>query len=130
MRIILENDCSGENAILALTDFIQIYRKKIKNKRTLINFGVIKGGSASNIVPDFASLDINIRDQKEENITHQLNLIQSIITQLNKKTSVKLKLYKKSIRGPKPFNSQTKALFNEFKKQSSQCGLTFKTKAS
>ncbi|RAP38302.1 hypothetical protein DID80_02615 [Candidatus Marinamargulisbacteria bacterium SCGC AAA071-K20] len=119
---------SGENAILALTDFIQAYRDINKGSESIINFGVIKGGTASNVVPDFATLDINIRDKKKVTMIRQLKLIQTIISALNKKKPAKLSLFEKSIRVPKPFTPKTKKLFNDFKKISDECGFEFKTK--
>mgnify|MGYP003330655941 FL=1 len=117
---------SGNNAILNLCRFIDVYKQSPNMKKllknieedthqdalsTLINIGTIIGGTASNVVPDTCVCEINIRSKTHTKLLSEINTIQNILDTLNKKTTAQLELITDSIRPPKPFSPATKTLF-------------------
>lgn len=115
----------GKSAITALSHFIEQFRKKAKNYKSIINFGVIEGGTASNVVADFAYIDINIRSKTKRGMNTSISCLQNAINTLNKKYNYKLSLAEKRIRNPKPFSKNTQKLFKEFEAIHKQNKLPF-----
>jgi glutamate carboxypeptidase len=77
----------GQNAILELARQIQVISKFTDMKRgTTVNVGVVRGGTRSNVVPDEASVVIDVR-----------------ITRLSDAAAIDRKM-----RGLKPFNKKCK----------------------
>lgn len=94
----------GENAILKLARLMTALEK---SRGVNVNFGAISGGEAFNIVPDLAQLKVNIRGDKQIDLTKFLEDLDSYIAD---KQITKI-LH--SHRGPKPFDKATKNLLTQ-----------------
>ncbi|MBW7888971.1 MAG: M20/M25/M40 family metallo-hydrolase [Bacteroidetes bacterium] len=71
----------GINAIaLAAKAIAQMPTGKI-NQETTFNFGIIKGGSATNVVPDSAVVECEVRSLYREKINQHLSFIENILQQ-------------------------------------------------
>ncbi|MCH9627040.1 MAG: Carboxypeptidase G2 [Chlamydiales bacterium] len=96
----------GKNAIYPLSKFISRV-EKLHTLETVVNVGLIKGGEAFNIVPDYAEATLNIRSYEE---------LQPTLQKLAEQEGVELN--RLTYRPPKLFDAQTKQLFSLLK----ECG--------
>lgn len=88
---------SGQNALVPLAEFIC----RMKDFPGL-NFGQITGGSAYNIVPDYAELKLNFRTEQKKGFKPFLQHL--------KKSGLEWRQV--SFRPPKPYDAQTKKLIH------------------
>jgi len=106
---------SGKNAIHALAKMIQrLSQYNDQEKGTILNVGNVSGGEAVNVVPDLAICRFNLRTTTEADLQRVETEIKQLI-QAEREQGVDLTLYTDSRRGPKPFDTKTEALFNQFK---------------
>lgn len=109
----------GQNAIVALTLFIQKVLMSKLPEGTLLNFGTFHGGSAANVVPGAAISQVNIR-------SHSLTDIETVLTGMKdvalflKEKGYSIAIHQHTLRPPKLFDDSTKALFGLLQ---STCGL-------
>lgn len=101
----------GANAIVALSDFIQA-ANQLNSDSIIINFGKIEGGGVLNVVPDLASLGINIRIENNEDMERVESKLKEIIKTINKTKNIKLELHGKFNRKPKIPNKKLEELYN------------------
>lgn len=109
------NPEAGENAIVKLCKWI-IECQQLKHECT-INIGVIKGGVASNIVPDRAECRINIRTDDTQSIEKKL---------LDSAQRNGIKLEKMTMRPPKPLTEGMLQVLEELKSCSVDLGISLK----
>ncbi len=96
----------GKNAIYPLSRFLAQV-EKLHTSETCINAGLIKGGTAFNVVPDYAEATLNIRSYEE---------MEPALKKLADDEGVELNRI--TYRPAKPFNAQTQQLFSLLK----ECG--------
>lgn len=101
----------GASAILAVSDFIQA-ANKLNSESVIINFGKVEGGGPLNVVPELASLGINIRIENNEDMVSVENQLNEIIEEINQEKDIELKLHGKFNRKPKIPNAKLEELYN------------------
>lgn len=101
----------GANAIVALSNFIQA-ANKLNSDSLIINFGKIEGGGPLNVVPDLASLGINIRVDSLTDIELVEREFKTIIEQINQTKNIELSLHGKFNRQPKIPDTRLEELYN------------------
>lgn len=108
----------GKNAIYPLARFIgEIESLNGPQFGAIINIGLIKGGEANNIIPDYAECHLNIRGQDLQT----MQLTEQRISQLAENFGLKLR--RTSFRPPKPFDKKTESFFQKLKECGSKLGL-------
>lgn len=100
----------GISAISVLAQFISHSLTLSLPKSTTLNFGVIRGGSARNIVPQFAECQINIRAVSAPQLHSAIQNLHDIATQLQQQTQAKITLHEDCIRAPKEMDEGQKKL--------------------
>lgn len=105
----------GRSAIYAMAQFIsQIEEWQAQDPETFINVGKVEGGVADNIVPDLAILQINIRTAYPDKFDQFHEKLQSIADFVQNRDGIKVEIFLKTDRHPKPLDESTKALFNYY----------------
>ncbi len=100
----------GVNALFPLARFVaQVEKLQDKKKGAQINLGIMEGGVAANIVPNYAEATLNMRAWENQT----LETIDQKMQTLARKEGVKLELL--SSRPPKPFDAASEALFFKLK---------------
>lgn len=103
----------SQNAIVPLAHFISEISLLIKEEEGVsLNIGKIHGGTAKNIVPDYAECHLNIRFDTQE----QMSKIQTLLQTYAQKYH--LTLTQESMRPPKLCDAKTEKLIEEL----SECG--------
>ena len=94
----------GKNAILIASELIKVLPLgKNEKEGTTLNIGRIKGGGATNIVPDFVEIEGELRAFELEKMEELFSFVESKCEETTKKFGVKFKLIKdsdKSFSGP------------------------------
>jgi glutamate carboxypeptidase len=103
---------AGRNAIVALSKCI-VKINELTGTRTglTVNFGVIKGGTAMNVVPSFALTRMNVRIGDLEDQKYIQEAIKSIAQEITKKEEVIFDVYGTFTAMPKPLEGSTLELF-------------------
>jgi glutamate carboxypeptidase len=103
---------AGRNAITALSKCI-VKINELTGTRTglTVNFGVIKGGTAMNVVPSFALTRMNVRIGDLEDQKYIQEAIKSIAQEITKKEEVIFDVYGTFTAMPKPLEGATLELF-------------------
>ncbi len=102
----------GRNAISSLARVIVEAENYMKDHPgVFINIGKIEGGLASNIVADHAACLINVRVNTKEQVDEVYSLLTHLLQKENKIQGLNLTLHEQSDRPPKPFDENTRALF-------------------
>lgn len=115
----------GKNAIYTLCKFIaEIEKYNTPQKGISLNVGVIQGGEALNIIPDFAECLINLRTPAFKSMTE----IENRILEAAEKYGVKVQ--KTTFRSPKELDARTQILMNGIEKCAKKCGRKIKWKSS
>ena len=113
----------GTNAIEELT--LQIYRlRKLRTKETTLNIGLISGGQKANIVPEEASVTLDIRFWKntdKEKITNYFKQINPILP------GAKIRYAIESVTPPMEKTNSSTALLDQVKEIAATLGLSLKT---
>lgn len=113
----------GRNAIRALAEFIcQADDLNQQRQGITVTVGNIKGGGATNIIPDLALCWIDVRTQVAEDEAWLLNAFETIINDINQKEGIRLELHGSFSRKPKPQEGKTLKLFEFVAKVSEQLG--------
>lgn len=111
----------GKNAITALSDWIYYINNLQKPRDLTLNIGTIYGGQAINVVPDFATCQLNIRAEKKATMTEWMTILKDT-AKAKSKSGIQIKLSPLSYRPPKPFNKPTQTLFYQLRSCASQLG--------
>lgn len=102
----------GINAIDALLRTLACIEGVRDNKRGItLNFGIIRGGSAVNVVADSALCQCNIRMEHEEDYHHLKESLTKIIDTANEREAATVSLLINSSRPPKIFAGNNASLF-------------------
>lgn len=108
----------GKNAIYPLIHFLsEIESLSMPAKGILINVGVIKGGEATNIVPDYAECHLNLRADDLQTMASTEERLKLIAQKQG------LTLVRTSWRPPKIFDEKTEKYFQKLKSCGSQLGM-------
>lgn len=119
------NFTEGKNAIFPLVHFIEGIHQLIDLKKGIfITVGVIKGGEATNIIPDYAECQINVRTDTSEDM-ESVDLHFKELAQ-----TYNVSCLRTSHRPPKPFDSRTEDYFQILKACGSELGLAVAWRAS
>jgi glutamate carboxypeptidase len=120
----------GSSAIVAAAKFIQqVHELNHKFDGTIINTGIINGGTTTNVVPEFCEIEINIRiDNKasEEIILREIIKIRDSISKED--TNIKIDCEGSFNRHPKIPDEKTIKLFQVLEEACKELGLPFKKK--
>jgi len=104
------NPKEGKNAIFPLAHFIaQVEGVNASSTEALVNIGIIEGGKAPNIIPDYAECYLNVRSDNIESMQHIENKLKQLAAGYG------LSITRLTFRPPKPFDQKTKALFEALK---------------
>jgi len=92
----------GRNAIRAMADFVRAV-DQLNGQRAgvTINVGIIKGGNATNVVPDTCVMKFNIRTQQPDDELWCKEQLQSIIADINQSDGISIELHGHFGRTPK-----------------------------
>lgn len=117
---------SGRNAVTELAHQI-IHLENLTNYEigTTVNVGVIKGGTKTNVVPDYATAMIDFRVETVEEATRMVNKMQSL-KPISK--GVEIKLTGGLNRPPMVKTDKTEALFKKVKTAGELVGLQIEEK--
>jgi glutamate carboxypeptidase len=110
------NYFSGVNAISGLNRFLLDIGSLTDQERGItVNPGVIRGGVAANVVPDFALCRCNIRMKNQEDfafIQEVLHMVKNLVEEGQEGPAIEI--YTESVRPPKLFDGKTENLFANF----------------
>ncbi len=120
----LPND--GRNAILALADFLLAATKiPAELPGVLVNVGNIRGGSAAtNVVPDFAESELDVRITKVSDREPLLARLNALAAEINQRDGFTLTLKGGFNRPPKECLPLEQTVFPEWQRAARDVGLT------
>lgn len=119
------------NAIHAISIFIsQLNQIASEYTDLTFNTGLITGGEAVNIVPDFALCRFNIRAWEKETLTNFEIAVHSIAKKIQESSGAIFQIKKETDRPPKPYSPEVKQLFQEMARCGEEIGLQLKEEAS
>lgn len=116
----------GRSAIYASAELIhQIEVIQLANPDLIINVGRIEGGGPTNIVPDLAIVQINMRSTKDEAIQNSLIELQKIAALVQGREGIHVHLISDTLRFPKPFTHPVQKLFSHYADCAKQLNMPF-----
>lgn len=116
---------AGKHAIYPLARLItEVETLHAPTQGTLVNVGIIKGGEALNIIPDYAECGINIRSDSLKGLMHAKHSLEKMAKRLG------LEIIEHSLRSPKPLDSATQKLLLALKKCGSALDLNIEWRES
>ncbi len=102
----------GKNAIEGLAECISRFSKLTNARQGLtVNCGIIRGGSAVNVVPDLAIARFNVRIQHKEDQDFCFKEFKALMSEVNKINDVEFELYGGFSALPKLLKGDTLELF-------------------
>jgi len=114
----------GKNAIDALAKCIpQISALDTQRKGLTVNVGIIKGGTAGNVVAEKAIANFNIRFTEEKDFAFVQEEINKITTAVSKETGVNISCEGKLSAVPKPLTDKTLHVLKHVKNCGKEIGL-------
>jgi len=115
---------SGRNAIEEMAhQVIAIQKLTDYSKQTTLNVGVIQGGTVSNVVPEEASIQVDVRVMlpgEWERLGSEMNKLQPVLD------GTSLEVFGELNRPPMPFDKTMEATFEKAKAIAAQMGLELK----
>jgi len=119
----------GVNSLSIAVDALKQLNTGRVEKETTINFGVVKGGSAVNVVPEYVSIEGEIRSQDNKRVDHHLEMIKKIFKDSADKSGGEIKFsYKWDF---KPYNlSKTDEVYRRIEEAIARVNLTPKSEMS
>ncbi len=115
------NHAEGRNALEEMAhQILAIQQMTDYEKGITLNVGVAQGGTAPNVVPDFAQLEIDLRLSDIKHFAHIHKGLQNLSPVLEGTT---LKLSGELNRPPMPFNAVMKRAFEKAQKIAAQAGI-------
>lgn len=113
----------GRNAILEIAyKIIDIQNLTNIDEGTTLNVGIVNGGTAGNVVPDYAKVTIDVRFLKEDKLLEITKQLEKV-TEKNYIEGTKSKLTLKATMHPMEIIDGTKDLFEIVRKTSLELGL-------
>lgn len=115
----------GRNAILALAEYLlAIGRLPGEMPGVLLNVGNIRGGgAATNVVPDFAEAEVDVRITKVADREPLLARLHELAAPINARDGLRLELHGGFNRPPKECLPAEEAVFKEWQRASSDLGV-------
>lgn len=114
----------GRNAIEEMAhQVIAIQKMTDYAKKTTLNVGVIRGGTVSNVVPEFAEIEIDIRVLQPEEWDRVEGLIKNLKPVLE---GTSIEVAGGLNRGPMPFDDKMQATFGKAKTIAAEIGIDLK----
>lgn len=122
----------GVSAILALLSPLQsLNTLNDPASNSTLNIGVVRGGTAINIVPDLAFAQFEVRSTSLEVQQTLIEQVQEVVDNASLRVDpATLELHLMSYRSPKPFDASTQALFAEVKKCAYAIGIPMEWRES
>lgn len=121
----------GKNAIVAMADIIEkINQLNGQREGVTINVGYITGGGATNIVPDFSLIRLDIRIMDVEDQPWVQTMLNKIIEEAKQKEGYIIELHGKFNRPPKKIEGKTKNLYELIVKLGQEFGLNLNIRLS
>ena len=122
------NHAEGRNALEEMAhQILAIQQMTDYEKGVTLNVGVVHGGTAPNVVPDFAQLDIDLRITNSEDFAHIHKGLCNLTPKLEGTT---LTLTGGLNRPPMPFDETMQATFARAKKIAASAGIALKAGGS
>lgn len=119
----------GRSAIAAIAQVIAKGHELNKTyPDSIINFGLIQGGSALNVVPEQAVVKFNIRVTKDGDDDLVIRSMQNICDEVSKETGVDFELNGKLNRKPKNADEKMSTLFKIVEEACGDLGLSYNTR--
>lgn len=115
----------GRSAILALAEFLlAASRIPAELPGVLVNVGNIRGGTpATNVVPDFAQSELDLRVTKVSDREPLLARLNALAADINARDGLKLELDIRFNRGPKECSPAEEKLFPEWQRAARDVGI-------
>jgi len=121
----------GRNAIEAAAECVQKIAALNNTREGLtINFGMIQGGTALNVVPDLTIVRFNVRLKVKEDQIFVEEEVNKVMQAVSKKHEVAVELHGKFFASPKILDEQSLELFNQIKLCGKDLGLDINWKES
>jgi glutamate carboxypeptidase len=116
----------GRNAILALAEFLLAASKiPAELPGVLVNAANIRGGTvATNVVPDFAQSELDLRVTKVSDRAPLVARLQALAAEINARDGLKLELDIRFNRPPKECHPTEEKLFPEWQRAAREVGIT------
>jgi glutamate carboxypeptidase len=118
------NPEGGRNAILALAEVLP--RVDALNREldgVMLNIGNIRGGSAVNIVPDFAAAEVNIRITRSSDESRVLDRLRELVAPINAREGYRLEITGRFNRPPKEVTARDEQLFEAWQQCARELGV-------
>ena len=116
---------AGKHAIYPLARMItEIESLHNPEAETIVNVGLVKGGEALNIIPDYAECGINVRSTSLVGLLDARQALERIASRLG------LEIVQHSFRPPKPLDPPTEALFVALQECGKRLGQAIQWRAS
>jgi len=121
---------SGVSAILSAAEFIKLANEMNSWSGVTVNFGKIIGGTGLNVVPDFASLGVNVRIMEPEQCSKVEAQFKQLVEQLQSQSVIKIESFGGFTRQPKIPNQKLENLYQAYQQCAQELGLTLNKKDS
>ena len=120
------NPAAGRNAIVALAEYLpRVDALNRELEGVLLNIGNIHGGgSAANIVPDFAAATVNIRISRNSDEARVLHRLRELAAPINARDGFRLEISGQFNRLPKEPTPRDEQLFRLWQDCASAAGVT------
>jgi glutamate carboxypeptidase len=115
------NPEDGRNALLAAAD-LALRLDRLKRDGLTVNPSRIDGGGPTNVVPDLASLRVNLRPRTPQLEAEAKREIETLVAAVAAERDVRIDLHGGFGRPPKPLTSDVEALFNLVKQAGADLG--------
>jgi glutamate carboxypeptidase len=115
------NPEDGRNALLAAAD-LALRLAEAKGPELSVNPSRIDGGSPSNVVPDLAILQVNMRPRTPGEEQRARALVESTVASVAGRHDVSIEIHGGFGRPPKPLTPEAEALFNLVKQAGADLG--------
>jgi glutamate carboxypeptidase len=115
------NPEDGRNALLAAAD-LALRLDRLKRDGLTVNPSRIDGGGPTDVVPDLASLRVNLRPRTPQLEAEAKREIETLVAAVAAERDVRIDLHGSFGRPPKPLTSQADALFNLVKQAGADLG--------
>lgn len=116
----------GKNAIVALAEWITSINT-LNSPETTLNIGIIRGGEAANIVPDYAQTYVNVRSPHLASLKATEEAMHKAAEIIMERMGVNIEIQIRSRRPPKPYDSGTQDLFKRLQECAKELHIPIET---